>query len=199
LSLDEERDDEINGTGLLAIPQIDASADITNVVLEDVWNIESIGIVDKQTENDDFIAKEQFKESGEFKDGRYYVSWPWKETTPELPVNRKLAIDRLKWTINRLKNKPELLTKYDSVIKDQFEKGVIEQDDTRLSEVDGLVHYLNHHAVVTSQTTMTKLRVVYDASAKTKKKNNSLNDCLYRGPVMLPDLTGMLMRFRLHR
>jgi len=49
LSLDEERDDEINGTGLLAIPQVDASADITNVVLEYFWNIESIGIVDKHT------------------------------------------------------------------------------------------------------------------------------------------------------
>jgi len=38
-------------------------------------------------------------------------------------VNRELAIGRLKSTINRLKNKPELLTKYDNVIKDQFKKG----------------------------------------------------------------------------
>ena len=57
----------------LAIPQVDALADIKNVVLEHFWNIESISIVDKQTKDDDFIAMEKFKESVEFKGGRYYV------------------------------------------------------------------------------------------------------------------------------
>ena len=39
---------------------------------------------------------------------------------------------------------------------------------------------------------------MYDASAKARKESNSLNDCLYRGPVLLNDLCGKLMRFRLH-
>ena len=39
---------------------------------------------------------------------------------------------------------------------------------------------------------------MYDASAKARKESISLNDCLYRGPVLLNDLCGILMRFRLH-
>ena len=57
-----------------------------------------------------------------------------------------------------------------------------------------IVHYLPHQAVINPTT---KLRIVYDASAKSRKGNKSLNECLYRGPVMLNDLCGLLMRFRL--
>ena len=38
--------------------------------------------------------------------------------------------------------------------------------------------------------------MVYDASAKTKKGSLSLNECLHRGPVILEDLCGLLLRFR---
>ena len=40
---------------------------------------------------------------------------------------------------------------------------------------------------------------MYGASAETKEDNNSLNDCLYCRPVLLQDLTGILLRFRLNK
>ena len=52
-----------------------------------------------------------------------------------------------------------------------------------------------HHAVVRSSASTTKLRAVFNASASIKNKR-SLNDHLDSGPSLLPDLTGLLLRFR---
>ena len=40
---------------------------------------------------------------------------------------------------------------------------------------------------------------MFDASAKTRKKNQSLNESLHRGPVILENIYGVLLRFRLHK
>ena len=60
-------------------------------------------------------------------------------------------------------------------------------------------HYIPHHAVITPQKTTTKICIVYDGPAKTKRENKSLNECLLQGPVILEDLCGLLLRFRTHK
>ena len=57
-------------------------------------------------------------------------------------------------------------------------------------------HYIPHHVIIKPENNSTKLRVVYDASAKPKKSNPSLNECLQRVPVILEDICGLLMIFR---
>ena len=165
--------------------------------LDIFWNLESIGITDSSLNTDDKRAMEIFNNIVKFDNGRYLVSWPWKESNPLLPENYQLAVGRLISTLNKLKKNPKLLGIYSTVIAEQLEQGIIEKVPSNCKQ-GGVKHYIPHRAVITPTKSTTKVRVVYDASAKTNPTNNDLNDCLLRGPVMLPDLCGLLIRFCLH-
>ena len=57
--------------------------------------------------------------------------------------------------------------------------------------------YIPHHCVENPDSTTTKLRVVFDGSAKTNS-GVSLNDVLMVGPKLQDDLWLILLRFRFH-
>ena len=123
--------------------------------------------------------------------------WPWKQQQFCLDANYMLALKWLKSLVNRLQHDPELLQKYSNIINRQVHKGIIETADNFTSS-GTRSHYLPHHPVLTPSKATTKVRIVYDASAKVQRNSNSLNECLHRGPTILPDLIGLLIRFRLH-
>ena len=58
------------------------------------------------------------------------------------------------------------------------------------------IHYLPHRAVVKDGKQTSKVRIVYDASCKVSKHSPSLNQCLYKGPTMIPMIFDILVRFR---
>ena len=61
----------------------------------------------------------------------------------------------------------------------------------------GKIHYIPHHAVIRKDKTTTKLRVVYDASARSG--GPALNVCLYTGPPLAENIFDILLRFRVNR
>lgn len=166
--------------------------------IDDFWNLETIGIQDSPYTSDDGKALRNFNSTLKIENNRYQVTWPWKEEFPDLPENRELAYGRLKSLVHKLQSNSELLHKYDEIIQDQCKKGIIEKVQRSNGET-GIKHYIPHHAVVDLTKPTTKVRIVYDASAKSQPKNTSLNECLHRGPVMLHDLCGLLLRFRLKK
>ena len=177
--------------------QSDTNMHDGNLCVRDFWSLETIGIRDNPVDSDDEKAQQLFDKSVTHVDGRYQVQFPWKQFPPPLPSNYKLAYGRLRSTWTRLGSSSELLDKYDAVIQQQLATGIIEKVAVD-TDSDNPVHYIPHHAVITPAKTTTKIRIVYDASAKTSTHNPSLNDCMLRGPVILEDLAGLLLRFRSH-
>ncbi|CAJ0601117.1 unnamed protein product [Cylicocyclus nassatus] len=126
----------------------------------------------------------------------YYVRLPFKEDHPYLPNNRAIAKKRLNSVLLMLKSKPDLLQAYDQALKDQLEKGIIQEIPGDEAAVGKHLHYIPHQPVIMPHKEITKLRIVFDASSHFKDCP-SLNDVLYQGPLILPDLYAMLLRFRM--
>ena len=94
---------------------------------------------------------------------------------------------------SKLSASPKYLEDYDGVIKNQLSEGVIEKVNDVIK--CNSVCYLLHKEVIREDKTWTKLRVVFDASAKSS--GFSLNESMYKGPCFTPLLFEVLVRFRL--
>uniref|UniRef100_A0A1I7VP88 DUF1758 domain-containing protein n=1 Tax=Loa loa TaxID=7209 RepID=A0A1I7VP88_LOALO len=155
--------------------------------------LESIGIQESPNDNDDEETLKHFQRTLTKLDGRYHVCWPWRDCKQNLSDNYGLCMGRLKNILKKLQLK-SLLQVYHNTIIEQLQAGMIEE--VPHNDEVGVIHYLPHHEVWDPNKNTTKLRIVYDASAH-KKGYKSLNEVLHRGPVMLPDLVGVLLRFRM--
>ncbi len=127
-----------------------------------------------------------------FKDGRYEVGLSWRKPRPIPPDNHELIQKRLHSLLRRLRLSPAILLEYDAVIRKQVELGIVQQVPDSDFGIVGSVHYLPHHAVVKQEKETTKVRVVYDASARAG--GPSLNECLFTGPNFNQKILDILLR-----
>ena len=56
--------------------------------LDNFWNLETIGINDSTVDPQDTEALKVFHETLHYEEGRYHVSWLWKNEITRLPENR---------------------------------------------------------------------------------------------------------------
>ena len=95
---------------------------------------------------------------------------------------------------SHLDKNPALLKNYNNIINDYLNQGIIEpviDNDT-----SNATHYLPRRPMIRKEKDTTKVKIVYDASAKTSGQY-SLNETLHSGPCLLPIILEILLRFRL--
>ncbi|XP_015926618.1 uncharacterized protein [Parasteatoda tepidariorum] len=171
----------------------------SDISLPDMRSLERIGIADpveSQTKIELYqAAYEHFQSNLKFNnEGRYEVKLPWLQLHPALSEGRELAERRLRTTINRLKA-AHILEAYLDVLLAGLKEGIIEEVNMDNEVLPG--HFLPHRAVIKNSST-TKIRPVFDASARTKN-STTLNDCLCKGPDFLELIPTVLTRFRMKK
>ena len=135
----------------------------------------------------------------QFKGKRYEVGLPWQDDLVCDPISSdyRLCRGRLESLYVKLKGKPELMAEYDAIFGEQFRTGIIEQVPvSRENEVG--VHFMPHNSVVRKDRETSKLRTVFDGSAKQNADEFSLNKRLDEGPNYIPSLFDVLVKFRVH-
>ena len=156
---------------------------ISENVLRSLWELDDIGIVDDDASPASNKVMAKFEESTTFQKGRYEVNLPWKENQKgRLMDNKGIAEKRLHSLSRRLAGNPKLKEAYNENLSEMEKAGMI-KEVSKCEKREGPIFYLPHRPVVREDSITTKVRPVFDASAK-GYNGVSLND-IETGPTFV--------------
>ncbi|UYV82108.1 hypothetical protein LAZ67_21000879 [Cordylochernes scorpioides] len=164
-------------------------------VLKRFWETESVPSPDLCTQDED--CESLFSNNhGRDSHGRYWVKLPFRQHRPLLGESREKALRRFFLLERKLCKNVKLYDQYRGFMKEYEHLNHMER--VPIAEVKRELcrcYYMPHHPVIREQSTTTKMRVVFDASAKSEN-NVSLNQFLHKGPKIQQDVFFILLRFR---
>ena len=167
--------------------------------LQRFWELEKCNYVYDNMTVDERKCEEHYANStSRDSSGRYVVKIPFKSTTSQLGDSMFMANKRLDHLLRRLDKDPTTKNLYQDFINEYQDLGHMEQVPINSTLDPAKVQYLPHHCIIRPSSTTTKLRVVFDASAKTTS-GFSLNDIQYSGAKVQQDLFPIMIRMRKHR
>src|SRR5436190_9481034 len=125
---------------------------------------------------------------------------PFKDDVSCLGDSKIMAIRRFTQLENKLLKDTELYSNYCSFMKEYEQLGHMQYKSNVDIESNNndIQYYIPHHAVIKDSSSTTKLRVVFNASAKSTS-GVSLNDIMMTGPQVQNDLFSILIRFRTYK
>ena len=191
-------DDEVNSKSVFC-RQLQPFLDDPDQLLQRFWEMQDLSEEKTAVTSDEQQAMDHFvQNTTRNDDGRYCVCLPQHESPPILGQSLKNALRRYIANEQSLKKQGRLNT-FNAVVEEYLTLGhaeLVPSEDLTKSPSES--YYLPMHGVVKESSTTTKLRVVFDASAKTST-GYSLNDILLPGPSSYPKLTKMINQFHLNK
>lgn len=158
------------------------------------WELELEGISEKrELTMEEKICENIYENTTKrLPSGRYCVRLPFQKNNREFENMRGIALKRFSFLERKLEKDLKLRAEYSACMQEYI-------DLQHMTEVDSSLfrsaYYIPHHCVIKESSSTTKLRVVFDASAKDANVQ-CLNDNLFNGPRLQPDLIDHLLRFR---
>ncbi|KAJ8703598.1 hypothetical protein PYW07_017522 [Mythimna separata] len=126
--------------------------------------------------------------------GSYVVKIPFKENFEEkLGQSKNKSIAQFFQIERKLIKQPDLARDYKLFMSEYLELGHMIPVASHVNVTPDC--YLSHHGVLRAESLTTKLRVVFNASAKTST-GYSLNDLMCRGPTLQQDLLSLILKWR---
>lgn len=164
--------------------------------LQQFWEIESVPFSRVLT-NEEETCESHFTSTHKRDDtGRFVVKLPYREPKPILGHSRDIAARRFKQIERRLSQNPTTANEYKKFMDEYISLGHMELvPKEEINNPNSC--YIPHHFVLKESSSTTKLRVVFDASAKTSS-GVSLNDTLLVGLTVQDSLINLLTRFWIH-
>lgn len=173
------------------------TTDPVDLQLQKFWEVEDRYLTAKSLTPSDNICENLFNETtNRTTDGRFIVSLPFKpDESIALGDSKETAVSRFLSLERKLNKDTNLKLQYTQFINEYISLGHM----AKVSDIDSdsPSYYIPHHPVLKPSSLTTKLRIVFDASAKTTN-GKSLNDLLLAGPTIQNDLFSILLRFRKH-
>ena len=168
-------------------------------ILRQFWEVEEKPMAHDALTPDERLALDHFNtQYSRMSNGRFVVPLPKKPGAQPLSESRSQAVRRFLSFERSLHSKGHF-HEFEAVIDEYFQAGHAEQvPAVDLEKLTHSVFYLPMHAVRKESSTTTKVRAVFDASAKSLT-GVSLNDILLVGPTVTSPLIDVLLRFRFHR
>ncbi|XP_075157748.1 uncharacterized protein LOC142231014 [Haematobia irritans] len=169
-------------------------------LLRKFWDQEEVPTSHLVSAADAFCEEFYKKTTTRISNGRYMVRLPFREEFSQsmyLGSSRFIAMAQYNHMEHNLSKNSELRTQYNEVLNEYIELDHAEETSSREIRSDGKFNsfYLPHHAVIRPEHKSTKVRIVFNASRKTKS-GFSLNDVLHTGPTLQSDLTSIILNWR---
>ena len=165
-----------------------------HVEYDELCRLDVLGLADSPQQDQKEVYAEFREQLTRNEAGWYETGLPWRGNHPPLPTNEQGSLCRLR-NLKRKLQKSGLDEAYAVKIEEQKAEGVVEPANGRAK---GVEFYIPHKPIVKENAETTKLRIVYDASAKAHADDVSLNDCLNPGPVLQNKMWNVLVRSRAH-